>query len=896
LEVNGVMVDGVAVEKNHARVTFDKIVRQGVDPGLVEKVSGNVFKTRIFPLFAQQSRRIQISYAAVLSHNEQGYNFTIPLMANQKVKDFALRVEAMNTTVAPIINQGQFKDLVFKPWQNAYVTELKKDQIELGQAIHLLVPQLADNLILLAKNNQDQLHFVINPKLDAFVPPFRMAPINHLQLVWDASHSRANSDHQLAVKLLDEFFQQYQDVDVELYLLRNELQATGHFSVKKGQWHDLKNLLLQINYDGGTNLSSLNELSNKNSLNKNGVVFLFSDGLHTFDRQETIKTPTNLHIFSTDLNQNQPFNQLLANNNGGHAYQLDSNTSLNEVVSQIPLSLPQLASIEVLEGQVSGLPQLPKTVDFPQSFPITGKLLSAKARLKLSYRYYGKTQQSIEVEINNKLAFDSRLPELIWASQQLNELQIDSKSNRANIISLSQQYGLVSDHTSLIVLESLDQYVEHRIEPPKTLPEMREQYYAQIKSLQSNQKQQAQDKISEVIAMWENRKAWWQRDFPQTIKKPKPPKEIAAEDDGERYAPEPPMMSMASPSPEAPDEEQGEIVVTGSRIMSADMAESEEAKTANGNNQGPSVLISAWNPETPYLTALKQAEVAQREALYYQLKQDQLQSPSFYFDCASFFLQNNQSKLGLQVLSNIAELKVQDSRLLRTMAMKLKQHQFLDLSIETYRKVLADRPEEPQSYRDLALVLEIRADQNNGGDALQDYQQALTLFYQVINQRWDRFHGIEVTTLMELNRLLPKLRALKADTSVVDPRLIDLLDVDIRITLSWDSDMTDIDLWVIEPTGEKVTYSQTLSGVGGMFHQDFTGGYGPEEYLIKRAPKGAYTIKVHFYGNNSPELTGATTLYVDVFTNYSRPNESKQTLSLRLDKAEDDFLVGTIEF
>ena len=41
LEVNGVMVDGVAVEKQQARVIYEKEMRKGVDPGLVEQAAGN---------------------------------------------------------------------------------------------------------------------------------------------------------------------------------------------------------------------------------------------------------------------------------------------------------------------------------------------------------------------------------------------------------------------------------------------------------------------------------------------------------------------------------------------------------------------------------------------------------------------------------------------------------------------------------------------------------------------------------------------------------------------------------------------------------------------------------------------------------------------------------------
>lgn len=72
LDINGAMVDGVAVEKEKARVAFEEEVRKGccrlfyfqhlfchlrctffflgVDPGIVEHISGNTFKTRVYPM------------------------------------------------------------------------------------------------------------------------------------------------------------------------------------------------------------------------------------------------------------------------------------------------------------------------------------------------------------------------------------------------------------------------------------------------------------------------------------------------------------------------------------------------------------------------------------------------------------------------------------------------------------------------------------------------------------------------------------------------------------------------------------------------------------------------------------------------------------------------------
>ncbi|MCP4623283.1 MAG: DUF2135 domain-containing protein [bacterium] len=119
----------------------------------------------------------------------------------------------------------------------------------------------------------------------------------------------------------------------------------------------------------------------------------------------------------------------------------------------------------------------------------------------------------------------------------------------------------------------------------------------------------------------------------------------------------------------------------------------------------------------------------------------------------------------------------------------------------------------------------------------------------------------------------------------VDPRLIKLLDVDLRIALTWYADMTDIDPWVTEPSEEKCYYSHPNTVIKGHMSRDITDGYGPEEYLLKKAMDGIYRVHANHYGSSAARLTGAVTLHLDIFTNYGRPNEAHRAITLRLKKS-----------
>ena len=68
--------------------------------------------------------------------------------------------------------------------------------------------------------------------------------------------------------------------------------------------------------------------------------------------------------------------------------------------------------------------------------------------------------------------------------------------------------------------------------------------------------------------------------------------------------------------------------------------------------------------------------------------------------------------------------------------------------------------------------------------------------------------------MQPVNRLTPRAKAAGVSVVQLDPRLIALADVDVRIAMTWSADNTDIDLWVIEPSGEKVFNGHNRTMIG----------------------------------------------------------------------------------
>ena len=87
LDIDGEIVDASLVEKQKARVVFEEEVRKGVDPGLLEQVRGNQFRTRIWPLPARGRRSVKVEYVSALDTRDGNSVYELPLRFESPKRD-----------------------------------------------------------------------------------------------------------------------------------------------------------------------------------------------------------------------------------------------------------------------------------------------------------------------------------------------------------------------------------------------------------------------------------------------------------------------------------------------------------------------------------------------------------------------------------------------------------------------------------------------------------------------------------------------------------------------------------------------------------------------------------------------------------------------------------------
>lgn len=531
---------------------------------------------------------------------------------------------------------------------------------------------------------------------------------------------------------------------------------------------------------------------------------------------------------------------------------------------------------------------------------LVGKFIEQSAEI-----LFTDTENS-SLEFSKNQASESGNISRVWAGLRVRELTV-LNTDPDEIVALGRTYGIVTPGTSLLVLDSVTQYVEYNIEPPASQSDLRDQFFVLRSYLEENKKEEFENHFSKILTWWVDRKKWWNTDYIssylQELKKKEERSVSSGNNQQNGNSQDQPMFmrrsSFSRVIGSSVVREEQEIVCED---ISLGLSESDTCYSRDIGTEVDSTIleqvnaainIQGWAPDTPYLTAIGEADQHLQYALYLKYRQDFANSPSFYLDCGDYFLKNSQEEIGLRILSNLEELQLGEISLLRIYAWRLQQEGQLDSAIAIFERILKIRDDEPQSHRDLALALSDRWQQEGNPD---DATRAMDLLYTVVTHPWERFPEIEIIALMELNRLI--YLSAKKDIQYpdsIDSRLVDNLDLDVRISMSWDADLTDVDLHVFEPDGGHAFYGHNRTIIGGLVSRDFTQGYGPEEYVLRKAMPGKYIVKAHYYGSHQQTINGPCTVTVTVFTNFGRENEQKQVLTLRLEDAGENQLVGEIE-
>ncbi|MBM4342156.1 MAG: hypothetical protein FJ100_02130 [Deltaproteobacteria bacterium] len=243
-----------------------------------------------------------------------------------------------------------------------------------------------------------------------------------------------------------------------------------------------------------------------------------------------------------------------------------------------------------------------------------------------------------------------------------------------------------------------------------------------------------------------------------------------------------------------------------------------------------------------------------------------------------------QTGAAVRALSTTVENKATDAEVARLAGYRLKAWGEGQSAAGLFLGVLKKRPFEPQSYRDLA------------GSVQGSRPMLAALLYEAVmlGQWQPKFLSLKTVVGEEY-----ALAITDALTAGVKPDAAAFLKDrmakwnlqapkgKLRVTITWNTDATDIDLWVTDPLGVKCFYSNKTLQSGGKLLDDLTGGYGPERFQADKVITGKYLIQAHYFGSSAVQGVPETFVSAVILTDIGLPTQNTQYSNVVL-KAKND--------
>lgn len=902
LDINGKMREAVPVEKAKATQVFEEIVHRRVDPGLLERVEGNNFRTRIYPIPANGTRTISIGYEEELPVANQSFFYRLPMDYKEAIEDFSLKATVWKSK--PQIDKRSDNEISFDRVGENYVAEFSRKDYQSQHSLIFSLPAPVDIPQILMQSASGSYYFVAScmPEVKSRKKQWE----DNIAVIWDVSLSGTKRNVEKEFEVLDIISQHKKNFSVSLYLLNNTLKKDKSFEIRDGNWNELKNHLNSLLYDGGTNFQAVN----LQAISGNEVLF-FSDGLSSLsDADFTILSSVKKPVHTIVSSPKADYSSLkwISSQASGKFINLNA-ISDNMLKYELQNESLHFIGIENNNNVREVYPSVATPVQ--GNFSIAGILDTRETNVTLLFGYGNKVEKKITLKLNTKDATQQGNIYRIWAQKKINELDMQYEKNKKELTELGQEFGIVTRNTSLIVLETLQDYITYNIVPPA---ELQDEYFRWRKGIDTEFSIIRQDLLNAAIASAKDLKQWWKTDF--KAKKPKYPKP-----DKEAVEISTVEIEMVSDAVDIADLVDHKVVVqesvqfTAPRIVADEAVKEEEMmmlydvqesvvappalrenvrqsqgeanKVRRSREESQAVIrIEPPKQDKDYMKNLT-GKPENDYVLYLELRPEYMNTPGFYFDMADWFYRLNDKEKALCILTSIAEIDLENASLYRLLGYRLKEYGEYKLEAYICQKVIQWRPMEPQSYRDYALAL---ADNGN-------YQSALDTLYSVITQSYAQniswgSRGIEEVVVTEMNQLIDKY---KLRTNAIDKNLIQAMPVDIRVVINWNMNNTDIDLHVKDPNGETCFYSRRSTRIGGRISTDNTQGYGPEQFMLKKAIKGKYEVFVNYYGDTQVKAEGPSTIMAEIFTNYANKEEERQVVCLQLSKENKERKNGLLK-
>lgn len=872
LDVEGAMIDGVLVDQRQARRAYQERVRQGVDPGLGEVLRDFQFRNRVSPILPRQSRTIRISFSTPL---DPRFGYVLPLSGGAEIGELGIVVDAGGLARAPEVQLPDGGQARLERASGRYLFTYARAAARLQRALAVSGLERASPLIA-SRHPNGEVFFELSDTGQiqrAARGPRRVA------ILWDRSLSRADDDLASETALLKAYFERVKPDRIELILF--DAGTVDRVAVPSGE--AAARAVTATRYLGASSVAVL-----AREPIEADACLLFSDGLVTIDRRDAFRPACPVLAVSSAADADRAWLAAVAAASGGTAVQVDGGNG-EAMLGRLTGAAPRVLGVRTAAGAAIEFTLL----DSPENgWRLVGPLPAGGGIVvRLAEPDGGGVDRSYAAPSADPPSLAGA--GALWASERLALRAASDDGDRKALVDFARRHSVGGPEISFLVLETAQDYARNDIAPPANFPtDGRAEFDRLLAEQRAEEQRQQESRSGTVLAAWEEQKRWWQQQFDPNAKPKRSASEITVTGNRVRArsrrptgradtppAPEPLAEALPAPPPFEPTTSPAPAVVVESVNELPALRAISSASRVTDNP----IELAPWSADRPYLKALAEAPAGELDSVLAAQQAEHGGLPAFWLDVSDFYFRAGRRPEAVRLLLSAIDLPTRDSETIATVAARLVRWGELDRAVQLYERLAASEPDRPQPLRSLALALARRAEAGSADQARADLARAIALLAQVVAKRWPAaYDGIELISLMEANRLIPRYRRLGGTDVALDPRLVALLDVDLRVVIEWNTDATDLDLWVDEPNGERAIYNNPRTVIGGRLSNDMTRGYGPEEYLLRRAPDGTYTIRANVFAADRINPNGSSRITANLVRDFGRPNEREEAIDIEV--------------
>lgn len=496
--INGKEMVGEVLEKQRAREIYNSYKQQRRDPGLLEQVDYRTFEMRIFPIGPEADQKVEITYYQELDFDHDTATYVYPLATvtrkgvdSRTTGKFAIGVEVKSPVPIAELESPSHRNAfaLAKHSENYWQANLETTGGSLAQdvviACRVARPKTGMDLITSRVNGEDGFFCLT---LTAGQDVAQKQDSMDYVFVLDASGSMAESGKLLLSKdAVAAFLNELGDNDRFEVMTFNVTPNLGFNQLQPGtaanKQRALEFLAMQ-QARGGTVLQPAIGTAYKYAAADRPLnVVILSDGLTEQQERTTLlqmiqKRPGNTRVFCIGVGNdvNRPLLEQLAEDSGGLASFISSGDNFQRQAKAFRQKLMRpfatnlevkFAGVDVTEVEPAVLPNL---------------YFGAPVKVYGRYRGSGSAEVTLRGSINGvelkqvaKLDFpktDATNPEIdrMWAWHRVNRLlkDADRQGDRSpaipEIVRLGEQFSIVTEYTSFLVLENDAEYQRWKIE------------------------------------------------------------------------------------------------------------------------------------------------------------------------------------------------------------------------------------------------------------------------------------------------------------------------------------------------------------------------------------------------------------------------------------------------